>query len=104
MPQNTDISLLMEALASGKADVVLANPLMVMPYLSSNPDKVRRIESQKPVRIYSHAFAFGKGEHDLESMFDIVLDEMILNGDVDKILSKYEAIPNSFVRISPPIH
>jgi ABC-type amino acid transport substrate-binding protein len=99
MPQNTDISFLFEAVASGKADVVFANPLMIMPYLLSNPGKLKRIESNKPLRIHSHAFGFGKGEQDLANLFNLVMEEMLDDGTVDRILSSYEKIPDSFVRL-----
>lgn len=98
LPANTDFSLALEAVATRKADVALANPLVAMPYLKANPDKLRRVASP-PIRSYSHAFAFAKGEHDLTSMFNVVLDEMHNDGTINKILDRYEAIPDSFVRV-----
>ena len=103
MPLSTDLSLVLEAVASNKADVALANPLTIMPYLTANPGKIQRAEGIRPIRAYAHSFVFGKGEHDLTSMFDVVLTEMLTDGTIDKILDKYEAIPDSFVRIKSPI-
>ncbi len=99
MPQNTDISFLFEAVASKKADVVFANPLMIMPYLLSNPNVLRRVTGHPSIRVHSHAFGFGKGEHDLVSMFNVTLEEMNNSGATAKILNKYEDIPDSFVRV-----
>jgi ABC-type amino acid transport substrate-binding protein len=96
-------SLLLESVATKKADVSLSNPLMAMPYLISNPGKLRRVEGHAPIRSYSHALSFAKGEHDLTSMFNVVLDGMRDDGTIDKILDQYEKIPHSFVRIKSPV-
>jgi len=103
LPANTDPSFLLESVATKKADVSLSNPLMAMPYLASNPDKLRRIEGHAPIRAYSHALSFGKGEHDMVSMFNVAIDGMHDDGTINKILDKYEKIPNSFVRIKSPL-
>ncbi|HAX91516.1 MAG TPA: hypothetical protein DCY07_04820 [Rhodospirillaceae bacterium] len=103
MPVSTDPALLLETIATKKADVALSNPLMVMPYLVANPNVLRRVETPAPLRIYSHALSFAKGEHDLLSMFNIVIEEMIVDGTMDRILDPYEKIPNSFVRLKSPI-
>lgn len=102
MPQNSDMAQLFEAVTSGKADVTVANPLMVMPYLIGKPNALHRVEVRRPIRIYGHALAFGKGEHNLLTMFNTALDELITSGFVDQVLDKYEKVPNSFVRIPPP--
>ncbi len=99
LPQNTELVMMLESVKSGKADVAVASALVVMPYLLANADFVRRIEGRKPVRVYAHALAFAKGEHDLVSMFNIALDEMHNDGTIGKILDKYEIIPGSFVRV-----
>ena len=103
MPQDTAISMLLEAVDSGKADVALANPLMVMPYLQAKPDTIRRIEGHNPIRAYAHALAFGKGEQEMASTFNVALEEMLNSGVIDQILDRYEKIPHSFVRVKSPV-
>jgi ABC-type amino acid transport substrate-binding protein len=99
MPQNTDVSFLLQAVVDKKADVTFMNPLVVMGYLESHPNVLKRVVVEEPIQINSHSFAFAKGEHDLLSMFDVVLDELHQDGTMDRILDKYESIPNSFVRV-----
>jgi len=99
LPVNVDHSMMLESVATKKADVALFNPMEGMPYLTANPGKLRRVEGHPPIRLYSHALSFAKGEHDLTSMFNVVLEEMHTDGTINKILDKYEAIPNSFVRV-----
>ncbi|MGE4351181.1 MAG: transporter substrate-binding domain-containing protein [Bdellovibrionales bacterium] len=101
MASDTNLSLVFEAVATNKADVTISNPLVAMPYLVANPGKVRRLEDVPSLRAYGHAVSFAKGEQDLRAMFDIAFDEMITDGTMDKILDRYEAIPNSFIRARP---
>ncbi len=103
MPQDTDMSMLLEAVTTKKADVTFANPLMAMPYLLARPGAVKRVEGHNPIRAYAHALAFGKGEQKLMSTFNIVLDEMRNSGVIDQILDKYEQIPHSLVRVKSPV-
>jgi ABC-type amino acid transport substrate-binding protein len=103
MPQDTDMSMLLNVVASSKADVTFENPLMAMPFLVANPGKVKRVPAANPIRAYAHALAFGKGEQELVSTFNVVLDEMRNSGAIDKILDKYEAIPHSFIRVKSPV-
>ncbi|MDD3182559.1 MAG: transporter substrate-binding domain-containing protein [Alphaproteobacteria bacterium] len=103
MAADTNLSLVLEALATNKADVTISNPLVAMPYLVANPGKVRRVRDVSSLRAYGHAFSFAKGEQDLRNMFDVVFDEMLTDGTINKILDKYEKITNSFIRIKSPV-
>ncbi|MDD3182558.1 MAG: transporter substrate-binding domain-containing protein [Alphaproteobacteria bacterium] len=103
LPVNVDHSLMLESVATRKADVALFNPLEGMPYLVANPGKLRRVEGHAPIRAYAHTLSFAKGEQNLLSMFNVVLDEMITDGTINKIIDKYETIPNSFIRVKSPV-
>jgi len=103
MPSDTNLSMVFEAVATGKADATISNPLVVMPYLLANPNKLRRVRGVSAVRAYGHAFAFKKDEQALVALFDTVFEEMLTDGTINKILDKYEAIPHSFVRVKNPI-
>jgi len=103
MPQDTPLSMLLESVGDKKADVTFANPLMAMPYLLAKPGSIKRVTSQNPIRAYAHALAFGKGEQEMISTFNVVLDEMLNSGVIDQILDRYEKIPHSFVRVKSPV-
>lgn len=99
MPQNTPVAEMFEAVASGKADVTFANPLMAIPFLANKPGVLKRVTGHLPLRSYAHALAFGKGEAELVSTFNIALDEMRNCGVIDQILDRHEKIPHSFLRL-----
>lgn len=101
LPQNADVSTMFEAVTTKKADVTFANPLMAMPYLVAHPGVLKAVHQDKPLRYFVHAFAFGKGEAKLLTLFDMAVDDMRDDGTLDRILDKYESIPGSFLRIKP---
>ncbi len=99
MPQSTDLSMMLESVALKKADVAFANPLVVMPYMLSKPDALKKIKTKVPLRINGHSFAIGKGEHDLLTMLNAAIVELHASGFIDAVLDKYEKVPDSFVRV-----
>lgn len=104
MPSDTNLSMVFDAVATHKADATISNPLVAMPFLLANPGKLRRVQGVTPVRAYPHAFVFKKNEPALVSMFDTVFEEMLTDGTIDRVLDKYETIPDSFVRIASPFN
>jgi polar amino acid transport system substrate-binding protein len=102
MPQNTDLGILIEGLDSKKYDAIFANPLMVSEFDKNNPNKIKNITPNKPIRAYCHSLAFPKGEQTLVNTVNIALEEMLNFGIIDKILKKYEPSPQTFYRINVP--
>ena len=51
------------------------------------------------VRAFPTAYLVSKNSPKLKSMLDIAVQELIGNGDVDRVLDKYEEFPNSFIRV-----
>ena len=102
LPQSGDHSLNLLNVADGKADLTMVENYTGNEYLANNPNKLRNITPQNPIRIYPNVFLVGKGEYKLQTMLQMVLNEMQNNGEVDKIISKYEKYPNSFYRNIKP--
>ncbi len=98
MPQNTDLTQMMVAVESGKADVAFANGAVASPYLAANPGKLKDIATSQPIRVFSHGFAFKKGERELADTVNYVFEEMHNDGTMEKILSAHEKTPHTFLR------
>jgi hypothetical protein len=45
---------------------------------------------------------FNRGEFEFKAMLDTVLDEVINSGAMNKIISKYEHVPNEICRVALP--
>lgn len=102
MPQNTDLTQMMMAVEAGKADATFANSAVASPYLAANPGKLRDIAQRNPIRLFSHGFAFKKGETELLSTVNYVFEEMINDGTMDRLLAAHEKIPGTFLRPAKP--
>jgi polar amino acid transport system substrate-binding protein len=102
MPQSTDLSQMMESVATGKADVAFVNALVAQGYMKNNPGKLREIHADHPVRVFSHGFMFAKGQYDLVKMIDLAVEEMLDQGAIGKILDKYDPVGKAYQRIAKP--
>ncbi len=103
LPQLTDISQLFLEVQSNKADVVFAEPYYGFGFLKNNPDTVRNIAADKPIRVLGNCYMFKKGESQLEEMFDTAIEDLLNSGFVDEVLRKHEPFPNTFYRVADPI-
>ncbi|TAH37990.1 MAG: amino acid ABC transporter substrate-binding protein [Alphaproteobacteria bacterium] len=102
MPQGTDLTQMMLAVETGKADITFNNTAAAQPYILANPGKIHNVAPNSPIRLFSHGFAFKKGDAALVSTMNTVFEEMINDGTIDKILTAHEKIPGTFLRPAKP--
>jgi polar amino acid transport system substrate-binding protein len=103
MPDTTDISLLVENVATNKADTTICEKAVANLYMLKNPNSLRNLCDANPIRIFENTWAFAYGAPQLKTVIDTAVKEMLYSGYVDKVLAKYEQIPGSFYRVRPPI-
>jgi ABC-type amino acid transport substrate-binding protein len=101
LPQASEISQMLLAVADKKADIGFALPSVFEQFNKSNPNKLRPA-STKPLYVFSVSFAVRPGEQELKNMLDIMLKQMIVSGEVDRIVDKYETKPGTFLRVKKP--
>jgi len=102
MPQLTDLSQMLKNVETKKADIAFVNSVVAEGYLKNNPGRLKNIAQERPIRLFSHGLAFGKGQYDLVRMFDTAIAEMQDHGVMEKILSKYDAAGKSYLRVAKP--
>ena len=102
IPQSGDISMLLEAVQTGKADVTFADQLVATPYLKANPGKLRDLVLGNPIRFHGHGFAVAKGEVKLANTLSMELKELDYSGEMDKILLKDGMNMPSILRPAKP--
>jgi ABC-type amino acid transport substrate-binding protein len=102
LPQAGDHSLNMLNVVNGKADVTMAETFTGNAFVAANPGTLKNVTAANPVRIYPNVFLVGKGEYKLQTMLQMVLNDMQNNGEVDTILDRYETYPESFYRVAKP--
>ncbi|MEK7800826.1 MAG: transporter substrate-binding domain-containing protein [Pseudomonadota bacterium] len=102
LPNLTNLTEMMVAVETKKADIALANAAVAMPYLKANPGKLKIINPKNPLRLYSHGLVIRKRETDLLNSLNVAITEMIENGEMDHILDKWHKIPGMIYRVQLP--
>ncbi|MBU3656039.1 MAG: amino acid ABC transporter substrate-binding protein [Alphaproteobacteria bacterium] len=88
--------------ASNKADVTFVDDAIFTAYNQKNPGRLRRLEVP-PIRVYQNTLGFSQDER-LKSMLDTVVIELVENGQMDKILNKYDPDQKMLMRLKRPGH
>lgn len=102
LPEMTSLSENFVNLAAGKGDVVILYSGAFSSYDSHNPGKIRRVSAKIPLRVFGDSLAVAGGQDQFRRMLDIATDEMILSGQIDKIIAKYDQNPDALLRVAPP--
>jgi polar amino acid transport system substrate-binding protein len=102
LPQNSEMTQMMLMVETNKADVTFINNTNAGLYLQANPGKLRDIAADQPVRLFSHGFAFKKGELELLTTVNYVFEEMLNDGTMNKIVMAHEKIPGNFLFVAKP--
>ncbi len=85
-----------------KADLTFAEPMVVNEFLATNPNALRQVAPDKPVRVFGNSLAVKPGETTLKEFLDVALQELVNDGTVQKILEKYEPNRNTFYPLAKP--
>jgi hypothetical protein len=93
LPQTADFSMLIEAVATKKADIITIDDGAVEPYLKANPGKLRKVSPQ-PLKVFGEHFAVKLGEHDFVNMLNTAMTVLNNSPAVEDMLKKY---PSSMV-------
>ena len=98
LPNTTDFPQVLLNVAERKADFTIVDAYTFGLYNKNNPAKLKLVRPNHPVRIYPVAYAFGPEEGQLRDAVNTALDQLILDGTIDRILDKYDVFPNTYYR------
>lgn len=100
LPQNASFAELLESVATGKGDVTFAEPLAVYEYNhAKGGDVLKAVSANRPLLLVPNILLLPQNEFGLKAMIDNALTDLLLSGFIDATLDKYEAYPNSYVRV-----
>lgn len=102
LPNISAYSENMLSVATHKADVVFVDPLFFYGFNKSNPNQLEINAAIAPLRVFANTFAVKKGEHDLVTMLSAAIQHLLNNGQIERIIKKYEPAPGAILRVSPP--
>ncbi len=98
----TDFTQVMVNVADKKADFTIVDAVAFGNYNASNPGKLKIVDPKKPIRTYPVSYAFHSEDAQFRDAVNHAIEELILDGTVDKIFDKYDKIPNSYYRATVP--
>lgn len=102
LPQNADISQLFLEVSGNKADVLFAEPYYAYKFLESNPNSIKNIAADHPIRLLGNVYMVKKNEQQLKQALDVAIEDLLNSGYVDGLLDKYEPFKNTFYRVALP--
>jgi len=102
MPQSSSIAMLLDSVATKKADVTFTYLANFYRYDKMNPGKLSVLKTDRPLRAYGNTLMIGRGESEFRDMLNTALNELLNSGAVDAIIAKYEAVPGSYYRVNSP--
>lgn len=102
LPNMTDFSQVLVNVADGKADFTIVDAYTFGTYNKNNPGKLKIADTNHPIRVYPVSYVFGEDDNLFRDAVNGALDELILDGTIDRILNKYDAYPNSYYRAVIP--
>lgn len=102
LPQNSDISMQLESVASQKADVAFTYMANFFKYDQTNPGKLKSLVTDRPIRAFGNTIMVPPGEDKLKSMLNTALNELMNSGTVDAIIDKYEPYPGAYYKVDIP--
>ncbi len=100
LPNMTSPGQQFDELASGKADVFLEEAAVASYYMDKNPDRVQRTAETEPLRVYQNTIGMSMGEIKLKTMLDSAMMDLIENGEIDRILAKYDPQGRMYLKVA----
>jgi len=102
LPELSDFSQLLLEVSTRKADITFSEAAQFNAFDQKNPNILRNITPDRPVRLIQNTFFVDRHEHQLIAMLNLALQNLIYDGFVDRVLDRYENGANVWKRIALP--
>ncbi len=102
LPSISDVSMLLESVATGKADVAISSVGTTRGYIEHNPGKIKMIRCASIKTWTQPAMVVPHGEHDLKYAIDAAIRELSESGFIKKTIKKYEPNEESYLMAIKP--
>lgn len=94
--QLTSVDQLMLDLSTLKTDITFLESSVANSYIENNPNKIKKIHDDAPLRKFWNSMVVKKGEFELQSMINNVIIELKNEWFIDQVIMKYNA-KNNFI-------
>lgn len=97
LPDMTALAQTLVNVATSKADVTIVDKYTFEVYHENNPGKLKIVRPKHPVRVYPASFVFAPEDYLLQGAVNAALDELILDGTIQRINQKYAKYPGVYL-------
>ena len=102
LPQLSQISQMLLNVKMKKADVAFVETYQAMEFIKNNPDSLRNVATERPLRVFGNTCMFRQDEYAFKAMLNAALMELINSGFVDSVIRNYEGLPGVLYRPALP--
>ena len=102
LPNTADVSMLLESVATHKADATFIDKTVANLYMKKNPRVLRNITETKPIRVFENTWPFAYGSERLRGILDTAVREMVFSGYINDVLAKHGE-ENDYYSVRLPI-
>jgi len=102
LPQMTEFSQSFMDVVHKKADILFLEPFYGFKFLESNPNSIKNIAVDRPLRMFGNCYMFKQGEDEFQNMINVVLEDLHNSGFIEDLIVKYEKYPHTIVRVQKP--
>ncbi len=102
MPAEMSGPQMIQEIMAGKADAMLGDRNNVINYNKNNPGKLRSVDAGHPVKAQAFSLAVNRRDIDLKLFLDNAIQEMLNDGTIDRLITKWETEPGLFIRVAKP--
>lgn len=101
LPQLTSPAELFVNLQMKKADAAIYDPFTYQDFNKYNPGKVRQI-GDAPLKVFPNVIAVKRGEMEFLHMLNNATTELLLSGEIDRIIDRHETYKGAILRVARP--
>lgn len=102
MPTSMDGPSLMEEIKSNKSDLILLDKNGEIMYNKGSPGMFKLRDDLPPVKIQAFTLAVGRGQSELKYFLDNAVTDLLNDGSMDRIITKWEPAKGTFLRVAKP--
>ena len=103
MPASMDGPTVLQELITGKADAILLDRNGEIEYNRNNPVKLKLVAKDQPVKLQAFVLVMRRDEMTLKDFLDNAIRELQNSGSLDRMLTKWESEPDTFLRVETPV-
>lgn len=102
VPQLTEFTFIPMNVVERKADVTFMDEFIAQAFLKNHPGTLRNITEGQPIRVFENPFSFKRGEFEFARMINIAIAELHNNGEIERLLRKYDGHHTGFYPVAKP--